>query len=162
MLDPVSTVLQTPVVIRPVRLTKVCRVLALVAVLVFALIGWSLGQAGDGAATFRPADQIAFGGIGVLIAGVLLSFTRARVIADEVGVRVRGLGDRTIPWQIVRQVNLVDGEPWANLDLHDDDRIALFALQSNDGERATAHVLALRSLLAASRRQDGPDSRPPL
>lgn len=144
-----------PLVIRPVRLTKVCRFAAALLVVAFAGIGWSLRLTGDGAATFALGDQIAMGLLGVLIGSVVLGFTRARVIADDAGVRIRGaLGDKRIPWQVVRQVNLVDGEPWANLDLHDDDRIALFALQSNDGERATAHVLALRALLDASRRQD--------
>lgn len=151
-----------PVVIRPVRLTKVCRFAAVLLVLAFGGIGASLRLTGDGSAAFGLADQVAMALLGVLLAGVVLGFTRARVVADASGVRIRGaLGDKRIPWQVVRQVNLVDGEPWANLDLHDDDRIALFALQSNDGERATAHVLALRALLEASRRQDGRDAPPP-
>ena len=140
------------VVIRPVRLTRVCRFASVLLVLTFSGIGASLRLTGEGAATFKLADQVAFGLLGVLLGGIVLGFTRARVVADETGVRVRGaLGDRFVPWQVVARVNLVEGEPWANLDLHDDDRIALFALQSNDGERATADVLALRRLLQESR-----------
>lgn len=143
-----------PVLIRPVRLTRICRVAAVLLVITFCGVGASLRLTGEGAATFALADQIAFGLLGVLLAGLVLTFTRARVIADTSGVRVRGAwGERFVCWQVVARVNLADGEPWANLDLQDDDRIALFAVQANDGERATAGVLALRRLLANSRTQ---------
>lgn len=151
--DPKSLSRDGALVIRPVKLTKICWLSAALLIAVFAAVGWSLRIGTEGEASFRVSDQVAMTGIGVLMAGIVLAFTRARVVADTQGLRIRGaLGDRYIPWTIVRQINLVDGEPWANLDLLDDDRIALFALQSNDGERATEHVLALRRLLAESRR----------
>ncbi|TAL12357.1 MAG: PH domain-containing protein, partial [Frankiales bacterium] len=64
------------------------------------------------------------------------------------------MGEKLVPWQVVRAVRLDDGSPWASLDLQDDDTLALFAIQSNDGDRAVEAVLGLRALLAASR--EGP------
>jgi hypothetical protein len=142
-----------PVVVRPVRLTRVCWGVALFVLIGFVAVGASLRSTGEGAATFGLADQVAMGLTGVLVAGVVLLFTRARVEADTAGIRVRGLlGEKYVPWQVVVGVRLDDGEPWASLDLHDDERIALLALQSNDGDRATEAVLALRRLLTQSRR----------
>jgi hypothetical protein len=139
-------------VVRPVKLTRVCRVVAVLVVVAFAGIGASLRLTGDGAATFGLADQVAMGLLGVLIAAVVLLFTRSRVEADAQSIRVRGLvGEKVLPWQVVVGVRLDDGEPWASLDLHDDERISLLAVQANDGERATEAVLALRRLLVASR-----------
>ncbi len=140
-----------PLVVRPVRLTRVCRVAAVLLVLVFTVVAVSLRQ-GGGADVFGVADQVAMVVLGLLLAGVVLAFTRARVEADERGVRVRNvLGERTLPWQVVRGVRLDEGSPWASLDLHDDDTVALLAVQANDRERAVRAVIALRELLAASR-----------
>jgi hypothetical protein len=140
-----------PLVVRPVRLTRVCRAAAVLLVLVFTVVAVSLRQ-GGGADVFGVADQVAMVVLGLLLAAVVLAFTRARVEADERGVRVRNvLGERTLPWQVVRGVRLDEGSPWASLDLHDDDTVALLAVQANDRERAVRAVIALRELLAASR-----------
>ncbi|MCW2623011.1 MAG: hypothetical protein JWL64_2613 [Frankiales bacterium] len=149
-----------PLVFRPVRLTRVCWGVAAFVLVGFVGIGASLRATGDGAATFGLADQVAMGLMGVLIAGVVLLFTRARVEADTAGIRVRGvMGDKYFPWQVVVGVRLDDGDSWASLDLHDDERVALLAVQSNDGDRATEAVLALRRLLAVSRTR--PATPPP-
>ena len=140
------------VVVRPRRLTRVCWTLAALLVVVFAVIAVALGQGPDGEAAFRLPDQVAMVGLGLLLALALLGFTRARVEADGAGIRVRNLvGDKVLPWQLVRTVRFDEGSPWASLDLHDDDTIALLAVQANDGKRAAQAVLDLRALLAASR-----------
>lgn len=145
------TVDAPPVVVRPQRLTRVCRFAAALLVVVFTVVALSLRQ-GGGAEIFGLADQVAMVVLGLLVAAPVLAFTRARVEADATGVRVRNLlGERSLPWQLVRGVRLDDGSPWASLDLQDDDTIALLAVQANDGERAVRAVLALRDLLAASR-----------
>ena len=141
-----------PVQHRPVVLTRVCRGVAALVIVVFVAVAIGLGRATTGDAQFRLADQVAMVLLGALIAGVVLGFTRARVRADLTGVRIRNvLGEKLIPWQVVRAVRMDDGASWASLDLHDDDTIALFAIQSNDGERAVDAVVGLRALLLASR-----------
>lgn len=144
-----------PVDSRPVRLTRVCWGVAALVMVVFVAVAIGLGSDSTGDAAFRLGDQIAMVVMGGLIATVVLGFTRPRVHADLDGVRIRNvLGEKLVPWQVVRAVRLDDGAPWASLDLQDDDTLALFAVQSNDGERAVEAVLGMRALLAASR--EGP------
>lgn len=141
-----------PVVSRPVRLTRVCWGVAALVLVAFTVLAVALGRGEPGAAQFRLGDQIAMVLLGAIIAGAVLTLTRARVVADHVGVRVRNVaGERMLPWQVIRAVRLDDGAPWASLDLQDDDTVALLGIQTNDGERAVDAVLALRALLRASR-----------
>ena len=143
------------VVARPRRLTRVCWGVAALVVAVSAVLAVALGQGPAGDMQFRLADQIAFFLLGVVIAGVVLMFTRARVEATVSGVRVRNpYSSKEVPWQVVRAVRLDDGAPWASLELHDDETVQLIAVQSNDGEDAIETVLALRALLRASRAGD--------
>jgi hypothetical protein len=91
--------------------------------------------------------------LGVLVGGAALLLTRPRVEADATGVRVRNvLGWRHFPWQVVASVRMDEGASWASLELQDDDTVGLLAVQSNDGDAAVETVLALRRLLADSRR----------
>lgn len=145
-----------PVESRPVKLTRVCWGVAALVMAVFVAVAIALGRT-PGEGQFRLPDQIAMVVLGGLIATAVLAFTRARVRADLEGVRVRNvLGEKLVPWQVVRSVRLDDGAPWASLDLQDDDTIALLAIQSNDGERAVDAVLGLRALLLSSR--EGPQT----
>ena len=143
---------EAPLDVRPRRLLVVCRAAGAVLLVVFAVVAYLLQRGSAGGEQFGPADQIAFFLIGVLLSGAVLQFTRVRVTADERGVRVRNyLGEKYIPWQVVAGVRLDESSPWASLDLHDDDTIALLAVQANDGARAVEAVVALRALLARSR-----------
>ena len=136
-------------VLRPRRLLFVCRAAGLVLLVVFAVVAYLLPRGSAGGGQFGLADQIAFFLIGVLLSGVVLQFTRVRVVADEHGVRVRNyVGEKFVPWQVVAGVRMDDSASWASLDLQDDDTIALLAVQSNDGRHAVDAVLALRALLA--------------
>ncbi len=138
---------------RPRRLTQVCWLVAALVVVVFAVLAVALGRGPEGDAQFRTADQVAFFLLGVLIAGLALLFTRARVVGTAEGVHVRNpLSTKDVPWQVVRSVRLDDGSPWASLELHDDDTVQLLAVQANDGDAAVDVVLELRALLEASRR----------
>ena len=137
---------------RPRRLTRVCWVVAAIVVLVFAGLGAALRGNGQGTAQFRLGDQIAMTVLGMLMAGAALLLTRPRVEADTAGIRVRNvLGFTSLPWGVVARVRFDDGDSWASLDLHDDDSVALLAVQANDGVQAVETVLGLRRLLAASR-----------
>lgn len=142
-----------PLVIRPRRLTLVCRLLAAVVVAVSAVLAVALGRIPSGDAKFRVPDQIAFLLLGVAIAWLLLRFTRARVEATTDGVAVRNpFSSTAVPWQVVRDVRMDDGASWATLLLHDDESVPLLAVQYNDGDAAVDAVLALRGLLRASQR----------
>jgi hypothetical protein len=145
-----------PVESRPVVLSCVCWGVGVFVVAVFAAVSVALGSGPQGEASFRLPDQIAMTGLGVLLGGAVVGFTRARVRADEGGIDVRNvLGWRRFPWQVVREVRLDEGTPWASLELQDDDTVALLGVSSNDGDRAVDTVLALRALLDASRRPGG-------
>lgn len=142
----------TPLVIRPRRLLLVCRLAGAVLLLVFGVLAYLLPRGSSGGQVFALADQLAFFGIGLLLATAVLLFTRVRVIADPTGLRVRNyIGEKFIPWQVVAGVRMDESSSWASLDLQDDDTIALLAVQSNDRDRAVDAVLALRRLLATSR-----------
>ena len=144
------------VVSQPVRLTRVCWGVAAVVMVVFTGVAVALGRAPEGTAQFRLVDQAAMVVLGGIVACAALAFTRARVRADEHGVRIRNvLGEKLIPWQVVRAVRMDDGASWASLDLHDDETVALLGIQSNDGDRAVEAVVGLRALLAASRNASG-------
>ena len=142
-----------PVVVRPRRLTRVCWGTAVLVVVVFAVVAVALGNAPEGEVQFQTADQVAFFLLGLCLAGAVLLFTRARVVADADGIAVRNpVSRKDLPWAVVRAVRLDDRAPWAVLDLHDDETVQLLAVQANDGEAAVDAVLDLRRLLAASRR----------
>jgi hypothetical protein len=143
--------LAEPVRARPVRLRLVCGVAAVVVVLVFSTIAVLLKRTSNGAA-FGTADQVAMVGIGLAVAAGLLVLARPTLVADRDGLRVRNvIGRHEVPWQVVRAVSFRDGSPWATLELADDERLALMAVQAVDGERTVAVVHTLRALLERSR-----------
>lgn len=151
-------------VVRPVRLVRVARVAAALVVVVFVAVAVALGTAGEGPVRpgqlrFGLADQLAMVGLGLLAAGAVLLFTRPRLVADDEGVTVRNvIGETRLPWAVVTGVRLDDGEPWARLDLADDDQLSVMALQANDGSHAVDGVLALRRMLATAHRGELPPS----
>ena len=135
-------------VVRPRRLVVVCRLVAVLVVVVFGVLAVLLPTGQSESASFALADQVAFFLLGLLIAAVPLVFTRVRVAADGRGVWVRnGLGEKFLPWALVVGVEMPEGAPWAHLELQDDETVALLAVQSNDGDRAVDAVVALRRAL---------------
>lgn len=145
-----------PFVVRPRRLLLSCRLAAALLLSVFGVLAVLLPRGEAGGQVFGPADQVAFFGIGVLLAWAVLQFTRAKVVADEHGVVIRNyVGERALPWAVVSGVRLDPGSPWASLDLQDDDTVALLAVQANDGAHAVDAVLALRRLLATAQGRIG-------
>ncbi|WP_432837154.1 PH domain-containing protein [Dactylosporangium sp. CA-092794] len=137
---------------RPQRARFIAYVLALVVVVVFTLIAFGLhGKTGDGPGYFQRGDQAAMIGLGLCAAAGILMMTRPRVEADAHGVRVRNIiGGYDLPWEVVRAVTFGRGAPWLTLDLHDDERIAVMAVQLADKDYAVKAARGLRSLHAAS------------
>jgi len=106
---------------------------------------------------FRTYDRVAVVVLGIIVAGSLLLFARARVRAGASGVSVRNaLGDRLIPWEQVLGVSFPLGKRWARLELPDDEYIPLVAIQSADKERAVQAMRELRALVARYRPSDTP------
>ena len=138
--------------LRPRKIRYVCWVAAVAIVALFTFISFGLrGATGDGFGQFRPGDQSAMIGLGVLCALGVLTFTRPRVWADAEGIRVRNVvGGYSLPWSVVRGVRFDRHSPWAMLELHDDETVAVHALQAADKEHAVAGVRALRDLHRAA------------
>ncbi len=136
----------------PRRLRLICQALAVAVLGVFGAVALVLPRGASDAQVFKTADQIAFFGIGVLLAGAVLVLTRFRVRADPSGVWVRNaLGERFFPWAAVVEVDLPDGGTWAQLMLPDDETVALLAIQISDGDVAIDALITLRRLLRESR-----------
>ena len=75
--------------------------------------------------------------LGLLFACVFWGMARSRVIASASGLEVRnGFRTHTYRWDEIQDIRLAKGQPWAVLDLGDDEKRAVLALQSTDGDRA--------------------------
>ncbi|MET7395295.1 PH domain-containing protein [Dactylosporangium sp. NPDC005572] len=145
--------MNSTVTARPQRARIIAYVLAAVVVVVFTLIAFGLhGKTGDGPGYFQRGDQAAMIGLGLCAAAGILLMTRPRVVADARGVRVRNIiGSYDLPWEVVRAVTFGRGTPWLTLDLEDDERIAVMAVQMADKDYAVQAARSLRALHTASR-----------
>jgi hypothetical protein len=137
---------------RPHRLRVVAWVCAVAIVAVFSLVATALTGPTEGGGTFARGDQLAMVGLGALIAGGVLLFTRPRVWADSRGIRIRNvLASYELPWEVIRRVRFDDSSPWAALDLQDDDTVALMAIQRSDHAQSLVAIRGLRALHAEHR-----------
>ena len=85
---------------------------------------------------FQPSDQVAMVVLGVLVARASCSSPGPRSPPTH-RVRIRNIiGGYDLPWEVVRAVRFDRGNPWASLELHDDDVVAVMALQAADKEHA--------------------------
>ncbi len=107
-------------------------------------------------ANWRGVDQIAIGGLAVLLAGAIaVILTRPRVRVGPAGLAVRNvLEDRLIPWSDVVDVSFPPGKRWARVDLEAHEYVPLVAIQSVDREHAVAAMDTVRRLM--SRYRPGP------
>lgn len=139
------------ITVRPHRVRWYARAVASAVVGASALVAVLLKRSVSGV-HLELTDQLGVFGVGLFVAAGIMLAGRPRLDADERGVRVRNLlGERTVPWDVVRAVEFRDGWPWASLDLVHDEVINLMAVQAMDGEDAVAAMAALRDLLARSR-----------
>lgn len=118
----------------------------------FTALSFTLGTATAEGGTITWPDQAAMVGLGVLGAGIALSFLRLRVRADDKGIEVRNVTTtRYFPWQVVTGINFTDKMTWATVELADDDEMSIMAIQVSDKTRAVAAIKHLRALLEQSR-----------
>ncbi|BBH63520.1 hypothetical protein ACTI_02050 [Actinoplanes sp. OR16] len=142
------------VIYRPKRIRTVAIPLALAIVVLFTVLSFGLtGNAGfeNSKATFQRGDQAAMIGLGVLLGLGILAFCRPRVTADDKAVHVRNvIGGYDLPWEVVRAVRFDRNSAWAHLELHDDEQVAIHALQAVDKDYAVEGVRTLRGLHSAA------------
>lgn len=131
---------------RPRKATMLAVAVAVVFVVVFVVVAVLLRNDSTGV-TFYLSDQIAMGGIGVVLALGSLWFARPRVRADHDGVEVRNmLGTHRYQWSDIQSVSFPDGSPWARLELAADEYVPIVAVQAIDGEHAVTAMRELRRL----------------
>ena len=120
---------------------------AFVIAAVHIVIGFLLKIRSSGV-IFQTADQVAMAVLGLILAGIVLLFTRPRLRVGPAGVSVRNLlGDKLIGWPDVVGVSFPAGSRWARVDLPDDEYIPVMAIQAVDKERAVDAMDMVRSLL---------------
>jgi hypothetical protein len=101
----------------------------------------------------RVWDQVAWGGLAVLIAAGVLILTRPRVRVGPAGLLVRNiLEDKLIPWHDVVNVSFPPGKRWARVDLDSNEYVPVVAIQSADREYAVEAMDTVRDSLARYRR----------
>jgi len=107
---------------------------------------------GSTGVVFQTADQVAMGLLGIVLAGLVLLFTRPRLRVGPAGLSVRNLlGDKLVPWPDVVDVSFPTGARWARVDLPHDEYIPLMALQAVDKGRAVQAMDAVRALMTEYR-----------
>jgi hypothetical protein len=109
-------------VVRPRRITIFSTISAAVVLAAMIVVGILLQSAEDGV-TFRLADQIGLIGVGVVVAGGIMTGARPRLRVDRTGLWVRNiLGETFFEWAVVLRVAFPEGAHWAQLLLADDER----------------------------------------
>ncbi|TYP84648.1 PH domain-containing protein [Blastococcus xanthinilyticus] len=132
-----------------------------VVLVVAVVVALALPSTPNSVVEYGVVDQVAIGGLGLVLAAGVLFLGRSRLDADASGVRVRNLVvHHQVPWTAVRAVRFERSSAWGSLLLENGDEISLHALQAVDGERAVRAVEGLRALHAAARAKD--PVRPPL
>ena len=99
-------------------------------------------------AYLRPADQVAMGGLALLLAGAVLLLTRPRLRVGKSGLAVRNLVDyRLIDWAEVVDFSFPPGRRWARVDLAAHEYLPVVAVQLIDRDSAVAAMDTVRELL---------------
>ncbi|MFC7531207.1 PH domain-containing protein [Actinoplanes sp. GCM10030250] len=144
----------TAVTFRPKRIRVVAIPAAAAVAILFIVLSFGLkGNAGfeDARMSFQRGDQAAMIGLGLLLGLGILTFCRPRVVADDEGVHIRNVvGGYDLPWSVVRAVRFDRNSAWAHLELHDDEQVAIHALQAVDKDYAVDGVRTLRALHSAA------------
>lgn len=111
----------------------------------------ALGNRSSGA-HMRVWDQIAWGGIALLIAAGVLILTRPRVRVGPAGLLVRNLlEDKLIPWEDIVNVSFPPGGRWARVDLDSDEYVPVVAIQLADRGQAVEAMDIVRDAMARHR-----------
>ena len=114
---------------------------------VHIFMGYIVGVGYTGAAV-TMVDRFAYPIVGLLISGVVLMLTfRPRVRVNSAGVEVRSFAaTRFFPWHMVYGVSFPPKARTARLELPGYDYVALWALNTGDGQRALTALNEIRDL----------------
>ena len=137
--------------LRPHRARIFAYVAAFVIAATLVVVGLLLKMKSTGV-FFQTADQVAMGVLGLVLAGLVLLFSRPRLLVGPNGLSVRNLlGDKNIPWGDVVDVSFPVGSRWARVDLADDEYVPVLAIQAVDTDRAVAAMDTVRRELMSHR-----------
>lgn len=132
----------------PRRGKVVPAVLAVAAVVLFLAVAVLVPE------KYQLVDRIAFAGMGLAIAALLLRYVTIRAVPQDDGLFVRNIGaGQLVPWDEIEAVRFSDGMPWVRLDLADGDEQAVMAIQRADGPRSVEEAQRLSDLVAAHQRR---------
>jgi hypothetical protein len=128
-----------------------------VALVAATAVLWLL-LASDVKAAFTPVQRLTVLLFIAAILAALYAVARSALIADVTGVTVvNGYRTRRLEWAELVRVSLTTHRPWALLDLADGSTVSVMAIQSADGQRATAAARELAALLTERTRIDRDD-----
>ena len=137
--------------LRPHRARIFAYVAAFVIAATLVVVGLLLKMKSTGV-FFQTADQVAMGVLGLVLAGLVLLFSRPRLLVGPTGLSVRNLlGDKHISWGDVVDVSFPVGSRWARIDLADDEYVPVLAIQAVDTDRAVAAMDTVRRELMSHR-----------
>jgi hypothetical protein len=133
---------------RPVISARIAYGAAAVTLVVFVLVAILMRRDNAGV-TFVHSDQIGTVVLGLFIAAGFLILARPRLIADAESVRSRSfLGNyRTIPWDVIVDVQFPSTARFARVVLPGEEVLALYAVQRLDAEQSVVVMRGLRALL---------------
>lgn len=137
---------------RPRRMPQIAVVAAIVVLAIHITFGALLTISDTGPKNIGIGDQLALIVLGVVIAGAILLFTRARLRVGPRGVAIRNLvGERVFEWDRVRGLTYPDKGLSARLLLPDDEHVPVLAVQAWDSDRAVAAMNRFREIEADHR-----------
>ncbi|KPI21528.1 Protein of unknown function DUF2581 [Actinobacteria bacterium OK074] len=142
MSAPLSGPPALPVTFRPGRTRAVLLTAAAAVFVAISTVGMLLEPLG-------PGEKLSFVLTGGLLAGILVTLSRPKVVAADDGVTVVNIaGRRHLEWAEIVQVNLRPGDPWVYLNLSDGTSLPALGIQPGIAKQhAIADAHTLRALV---------------
>lgn len=138
---------------RPLGIRIVATVATVALVAVVAVLWVSLSDSVQ--AKFTLSQRITLAAVFASVIVVLYALFRTSARADVAGLRVvNGYKSRQFEWAEIIAISFNPNRPWAWLDLADGGSVAVMAIQSADGDRASRSARELAGVIAASSHPD--------
>ena len=135
--------------VRPHRISLYAGIASLLVIAVTLFVAIRL-RTSDTGVIFRTSDAVSIILLGLAFAAGLMLVARPRLRVSADGLRVRNiLGERYVPWALIRRIAFPEGAVWAQLDMADDELMPVMAIQAMDRSRAVEALRAAREIQAA-------------